>query len=271
MKRFIAGRSLESAIQTAAQLTPLKKTPIFNFAVETIVNNTEIDEEFEKLTQHPQVSRVSLKCSLLGFDFHKINELVRGMVEHNKLVLIDAENDANYVSYSRMTNQLMQLYNKDKVNIVKTYQMYRRDSFQQLQSELTTFKQDNIQVGVKLVRGAYYSEDIAKRVLYYRKEDTDMNYLKGMFHLQKYNAHGVNILATHNLHSIQTGLLFNQKHHMQFEFAHLLGMRETQYQHLIDHGQIVNTYIPYGPYKYMIPYLGRRVYENFDILRHIVP
>ena len=29
------------------------------------------------------------------------------------------------------------------------------------------------------------------------------------------------------------------------------------------------TYIPYGPYKEMIPYLTRRLYENMDTIKYM--
>ena len=45
-------------------------------------------------------------------------------------------------------------------------------------------------------------------------------------------------------------------------------MKENYYQQVsIKHP--VNVYIPYGPYKEMIPYLGRRLSENLGIITTI--
>ena len=55
-----------------------------------------------------------------------------------------------------------------------------------------------------------------------------------------------------------------------FEFGHLMGMKENKFNYLVDKNQIVNVYIPYGPYKYMIPYLIRRLYENMDTFKYMI-
>jgi hypothetical protein len=49
------------------------------------------------------------------------------------------------------------------------------------------------------------------------------------------------------------GYLLN-KNIKTFEFEHLMGMKENKFNYLIKNNQKVNAYIPYGPYKYMIPY-----------------
>lgn len=271
MRRFITGSSLSSALERAEALRAIHKMPIFNFAVETNVSAHKMDTEFQQLSEHPEVARISLKCSLFGFNRKRIQTHVERMIAHNKLILVDAENDAQYDPYSQLTNQLIEQYNQQKVHIVKTYQMYRRDSMPQLQKELPYFQKRGLKVGVKLVRGAYFKEDISKRVLFYKKSDTDFNYNSALFYLSQVNRTGLNILATHNAHSVQLGRLCNTWYDTNFEFAHLLGMRESLYTPLIEENEIVNTYLPYGPYQYMLPYLGRRLYENVDALKHIIP
>ena len=76
------------------------------------------------------------------------------------------------------------------------------------------------------------------------------------------------IIASHNKESINLGYLLNQQNKI-FEFAHLLGMNEKKYNKLIHNNENVNVYIPYGPYKYMIPYLTRRLYENLDTIKYM--
>ena len=78
-------------------------------------------------------------------------------------------------------------------------------------------------------------------------------------------------MATHNNRSINLGIIENKKaKHNIFEFGHLMGMYEKKYQYLADNGSLVNTYIPYGPYNKMFPYLSRRMYENIDMVKYMV-
>ena len=78
------------------------------------------------------------------------------------------------------------------------------------------------------------------------------------------------ILATHNIDSIRLGFMYNRNAKQQvFDFAHLMGMQEENYQLLSNKGANVNVYIPYGPYIKMLPYLTRRMYENMDMLQYM--
>ena len=109
-----------------------------------------------------------------------------------------------------------------------------------------------------LVRGAYYNEDISKNILFENKYKTDLNFNKSIIYLYNNPLNKFTIIASHNNESINLGYLLNQEKKI-FEFAHLLGMNENKYNNLIKNNQNVNVYIPYGPYKYMIPYLTRRL------------
>ena len=99
------------------------------------------------------------------------------------------------------------------------------------------------------------------------KEKTDISYNLALIQLHK--AKVPTILATHNHVSINVGVLLNMvgEDH-QFEFAQLLGMSEKKYNSICaDHA--VNVYVPYGPYRHMLPYLTRRLYENMDMVRYM--
>ena len=88
--------------------------------------------------------------------------------------------------------------------------------------------------------------------------------------MQIYNINIYTILATHNIDSVRIGYMYNKHARRKvFEFGHLMGMQEENYQGLVNHGQNINVYIPYGPYKEMIPYLGRRLSENLGIITTI--
>ena len=153
--------------------------------------------------------------------------------------------------------------------------MYKTDSFNELEDDVIKSNKKNSYLGVKLVRGAYYQEDKNKKllnnhfVLYQNKVDTDLNYNKGILYLYEHSIKKSIINATHNQESINLTYLLNQEKKI-FEFAHLMGMNEKKYNDLLKKGEKVNVYVPYGPYKYMIPYLSRRLYENIDTLKYMI-
>ena len=119
--------------------------------------------------------------------------------------------------------------------------------------------------------GAYWNNEKDTGELYINKRDTDYNYDNTISYLydKKMKKNSI-ILATHNSLSINTGIFYNQtmlNKSNQFEFGHLLGMKEKKYNNISD-GKI-NVYIPYGPYYKMIPYLLRRLYENIDTIKYL--
>ena len=145
--------------------------------------------------------------------------------------------------------------------------MYRKDSLIELKEDLSNI---NFKSGVKLVRGAYWNTDKILNNLYIEKEQTDNNYNMGILELNENNKDGYNLLATHNKDSLYIGKLLNYKNGEKiFEFAHLLGMNSKIFNEFVKSGEIVNVYIPYGPYKYMFPYLSRRLYENLDMIKYM--
>ena len=147
--------------------------------------------------------------------------------------------------------------------------MYRKDSLKNIDDDLNLMSKNNIQLGIKLVRGAYWNNDKNSNNLFLNKIDTDMNYNEAILKLYNENKNSVNILATHNNESLNLGFLLNKNKEI-FEFGHLMGMKENKFNYLIDNNQKVNVYIPYGPYKYMIPYLSRRLYENIDTIKYMI-
>lgn len=272
MFRYIAGNSLKHALLVSNNLIKINKIPIINYAIENPMSSNLIENEFNNISKNLnwENPRLALKLSLFNFDINLINRVVDNLANNNIQVLIDAENDNNFKKYNELSNILIDRYNFLKPQVIKTYQMYRKDSLDNLIYDINNFKY-NRYLGVKMVRGAYWNSDKDTTNLFTSKFDTDANYNLGIMKLLENNAYSTNILATHNLESINFGYLLNKKNNMNiFEFGHLMGMRESKFNKLLDLNQTINTYIPYGPYKYMIPYLSRRLYENIDIIKHIL-
>ena len=143
--------------------------------------------------------------------------------------------------------------------------MYRTDSYQLLQNDLT--KERNYFIGSKLVRGAYYNQDSKYNILYKTINETHKNYNKGISLFSK-NCKKNDILmcATHNASSIEIALNNNIKN---VEFAQLLGMSNNLTNFLTNNNEIVYKYLPFGEFKNSLPYLIRRLYENYPLLFYL--
>ena len=158
-------------------------------------------------------------------------------------------------------------YNKTNFSIIKTYQLYRKDSLEELSNNINHSINNNLYFGSKLVRGAYYNSEKDGTHLFKDKKDTDFNYNNGIIECLNYKK-SYNIIATHNKESIELACKLNKEHNI-YSLAHLMGMNEN-YMNTVKKDNKVYTYIPYGPYREMIPYLTRRLYENIDSLRYIL-
>jgi hypothetical protein len=180
-------------------------------------------------------------------------------IKHNHKILIDAENVKNQEMINDYSNYCIENYN----NIFyKTYQMYRHDTLKVLENDLINYQ--NKKFGIKLVRGAYHNEDKNTGLLYLKKEDTDREYNNAIQLLS--NCDNNVIIATHNTISCEIALNYKKK----FKYAQLLGMNDKLSDYLLKNSNEVYKYIPYGNWVDTIPYLTRRLYENYDILRYIL-
>jgi proline dehydrogenase len=260
---FVAGNSIRSALNVSKQQMLYNRRPIINYVKEVTNNEKKIYDEYLNLLNYINSDyKVAIKLSAFNFNEKLLNLLVTEYKSKNVDILIDAENSSNNRKYQEISNRLIINHN-DKLNLIKTYQMYRKDSFLQLQDDMNIFKENNKKIGVKLVRGAYWNSERNNNQLFTNKKDTDYNYNNAIKFLD--DIKGFKLLATHNYESINYGLI--QK--SDYKFAHLLDMNTNIYDS-ISKKREVYVYIPYGPYYSMIPYLMRRLYENIDMIKYMI-
>lgn len=265
--KFVAGNNLKSALKKSNNLLLKNNIPIINYISEDCKINNEkiVFNEYNNLINNINNKYIlALKLSSLNFNKNYINDIALKCNKKNIKLIIDAENDYNIEKYRNYTNELIYKYNKYNLNIIKTHQLYRKDSFNELKDDIQLFKSKNIKFSTKLVRGAYWNTENKLGHLYTNKNDTDNNYNEGL--LECFNNINNNfIAATHNKISIDF-ILKLSKRKKNIILAHLMGMNENYMKDLYIKKA---TYIPYGPYKEMIPYLIRRLYENIDQIKYI--
>ena len=247
--------------------------PIIDHANE---NKIEWEKNYYNIINNLQKfknSYFALKLSSLNIEnnYEKALELSNNICKKAKLnnckILVDAENYEIQESINKISDILCKKFNNDNVNVYKTYQMYRKDSFDILKSDI--IKDRNYYLGIKLVRGAYYNQDKKFNILFNSINDTHKEYNKAiLFLFNNMKKKDLLMLATHNEFSINLSKeLFKKKEKIQY--AQLLGMSDNLSIELSKEYNVFK-YLPYGDFKEILPYLIRRLYENYEIIRYLI-
>ena len=261
--RFIAGNSYKCALNVAKKQLLLGKKPIINYIKEDINNHKNTYNEYIHLLNYIDHNySIAIKLSSFNFNEHVINTLIEKYKKHNVKIFIDAERSDQNKKYQEISNKLI-LNHNDNYNIIKTYQMYRKDSYYQLKHDIDLYNKNKVKIGIKMVRGAYWNSEHKNGELFINKKDTDNNYNNAIKYIN--NLEGYKVLATHNDNSINIACSMKS----DFKFAHLLDMKTCKYNSVSKNNDVF-IYIPYGPYNSMIPYLFRRLYENIDTVKYMM-
>lgn len=258
ISKFIGGRTIHHAKNLNLKL-PYGK--IYDYVKEGNPKNHKINHQINlNALNETQNSIHAIKLtSLYNSNLEKyLDEYYKLCLKNNNKILIDAENVKNQNTINIYSNYCIDKY--DGCVFYKTYQMYRNDALSLLESDLRKY---NNNFGIKLVRGAYHNEDKNTGLLHLVKEDTHNDYNQAI-HLLSYYDNDV-IIASHNKYSCLNALNYKK----DFKYAQLLGMNDNLSAYLLNTGNQVYKYIPYGNWKESIPYLTRRLYENYDILKYV--
>ena len=197
--------------------------------------------------------------------------------EKNVGVLVDAEETWIQDPVDALTILMMDTFNKDKVTVYNTLQLYRWDRLKFLKDSYEAAVERKFILGAKLVRGAYMDNE--------RKRAADMNYPSPIQSTQESTHNDYNaavhfciehleqvavIVASHNEYSNMhaTELLAEKglpQNHPHVHFSQLYGMSDNITFNLAKAGSSVSKYLPFGPIKDVIPYLMRRAEENTSV------
>ena len=274
--RFIAGSTLKYAIIRANKLFLTHKyKPIYDFSYEDTNNEAICYKELKYMSTKLENNLIAIKLSGLNFNQNYTKEIIHLGIKNNNKFLIDAENIEIQEKINDITIDLLLEFNtKSRVNIYKTYQMYRKDSYNILMEDLLDFYHENILLGIKLVRGAYYKTDYKSGKLFDEIEQTHNSYDNGanlILNFQK-NLNNSVIFATHNKNSIDDIINISKNNNLVKEnimFAQLLGMADNTSNYIIQKNFSVYKYFPYGSIYHTLPYFSRRLYENYEIIKYL--
>jgi len=305
--QFCGGETMDEAAQTAAVIGKFGVHTILDYGVE----GKEAEEEFDKAVpefvkaigyaaKNSNIPFISLKVT--GFArfalLEKIHsgaalteaetkeyQRVRGRLdvvcraasEQNIMVLIDAEESWVQLPVDDLADAMMAQYNKNKVVVFNTFQLYRHDRLEFLKVSLSAATQKGYLLGAKLVRGAYMEKERNRAAekgypspIQPDKAATDRDYDAAALYCLQHLDHLALFIGTHNENSClqaarymeQNGIAPNTK---KVYFSQLYGMSDNISFNLANSGYKVAKYLAYGPVRDVIPYLLRRAQENTSV------
>jgi proline dehydrogenase len=246
--------------------------PILDYANENFNDFDNNYIQMQQLISNYPKNVIALKLSSLNvknnFDYslEKADKLIDKAIINKSKILIDAEDYDIQDDIYKISNILLKKYNKSEVNVYKTYQMYRKDTLPILIKDLNN---KDFSLGCKLVRGAYYNQDFKYGILFNKIEETHQNYDQGIKKFIELNKKNDKLLcATHNPNSIELALKLDNTND-RIEYAQLMGMSDNLSNHIINNNKTVYKYLPYGNFMETLPYLIRRLYENYPMIVNI--
>lgn len=209
----------------------------------------------------------------------RVNRICKEAFDASVPVFIDAEESWIQDVIDRITHEMMLKYNKERAIIFNTVQMYRHDRLQFLKESIAWAKAENIQYGVKLVRGAYMEKERKRAAennypspIQPDKATCDADYNKALEFLVKPEILTQMALCAGSHNEDSSAYLASlieskgiDKANKRIWFAQLLGMSDHISYTLASEGFNVAKYVPYGPVKEVIPYLFRRADENTSV------
>jgi proline dehydrogenase len=195
----------------------------------------------------------------------------------NVRIFIDAEESWIQDAIDKLTYEMMEKYNHEKCVVYNTFQMYRKDMFDNLKEATEQARSNHYYLGVKLVRGAYMEKERQRshennycEPVHETKADTDHDFNAAMEYTVD-NRDTISIcVGTHNEYSCKFLVDLMTQNHISpsdshFYFAQLLGMSDNISFNLSKSGYNVAKYVPYGPVDAVMPYLFRRAEENTSV------
>ncbi|MFB5190380.1 proline dehydrogenase [Alicyclobacillus fastidiosus] len=259
--RFVAGETIEAAIETVRQLNQSGIAVTLDHLGEFVADEAEARASADYCVKTLDAihaagadSSLSLKLTQIGLDISKdlclenMRMILNRASSHDLWVNIDMEDFARCQVTLDIFRELAASYQKVQT-VIQSY-LYRSLEDVETLTEMGA--------SIRLVKGAYKEPE---SVAYPDKKDVDANYLKMLdVHLP---SPGLTSIATHDEQIIDYAKQAIQAKNIgkhQYEFQMLYGIRTDLQQSLAKEGYSVRVYVPYGDDWY--GYFMRRLAER---------
>jgi len=301
LKQFCGGQNEDDCKKIINDLNARNVYSILDYSVEGLENEVSFDETVSrtinliKLNTNNNFPFIVFKPTGIGrFDlYQKISSntnlsdkeniewskvkarydvICNAALANNVSVLIDAEESWIQSSIDEIYENLILKYNSKKAIVYNTVQSYRIDRLEYIEKLYHSFSTLDVQIGIKLVRGAYMDKERERSKafnyldpIHKTKKDTDKSFNSCMTFMFKNVQLFSVFIGSHNEESNYLALVLINKYNIikdKVWFSQLYGMSDHITYNLSNQGFNVTKYLPFGPFKGVIPYLFRRAEEN---------
>ena len=301
LKQFCGGQNEDDCKELINDLNARYVYSILDYSVEGLENEVSFDETVSrtinliKLNTNNNFPFIVFKPTGIGrFDLYekissntnlsdkeniewskvksRYDAICNAALANNVSVLIDAEESWIQSSIDEIYENLILKYNSKKAIVYNTVQSYRIDRLEYIEKLYHSFSTSDVHIGIKLVRGAYMEKERERsKVFNYldpihkTKKDTDESFNNCMTFMFKNVQLFSVFIGSHNEESNYLALKLINKYNIikdKVWFSQLYGMSDHITYNLSNQGFNVAKYLPFGPFKGVIPYLFRRAEEN---------
>lgn len=306
-EQFVGGESLNDSLPTVYELYKYHIFSILDYSVEGKTTEDSFENTFQEILENIRWAKEKKEIPFVVFKptgignisiyekigrgetltekekeeweriVNRFHTLAKATKKNEVPMMVDAEESWVQSAIDPLVEKLMKSYNKEKVYICNTLQMYRKDRLQYLKEAYEEAKDQDYLLGYKIVRGAYMEKEKerAKEEGYEspiqpNKEATDRDYNEAIAFILSHHEKISLYAGTHNEKSCLLAIESMKKENLQNDyhkawFGQLYGMSDNLSYNLAHEGYNVAKYVPYGPVKEVIPYLSRRAQENTSV------
>ncbi len=306
-RQFCGGETITEAAATAALLERYKVDIALDYGVEGKQEEEEFDHavpEFIKAIEYAATQKniPFIPIKITGFGrfallekLHdsiglneaemaewerikkRIDQICNAAARCRSMILIDAEESWIQIPVDDLADAMMEKYNRDRIVVFNTFQMYRHDRLAFLKASHQKAMAGRYLLGAKLVRGAYMEKERSRAQtrgyaspIQEDKDSTDRDYDLAVGYCMDHLETLAVFIGTHNERSCLKAAEIMQSRrlpagHDHVFFSQLYGMSDNITFNLADAGYHASKYLPYGPVEDVVPYLMRRAQENTSV------
>jgi proline dehydrogenase len=264
-RRFVAGETVDEAIQVVKKLRAQGIDVTFDQLGESVTNEAEARaakdgylRALDAIAANRVSCQMSVKLTQMGLDLNadlglaNMREILTRAQQAGTLVTIDMEDSA----HTQITLEVFKQLRAEFENVGIVLQSYLFRSEEDFKRLLT------LGANVRLCKGAYKEP---ASVAFPQKKDVDANYIRlAQLFFDSVGAHHAYLdLATHDEKIIAWAKEYVTAHRVdrkRFEFQMLYGIRSDLQKKIVAEGYTMRVYVPCGTHWY--PYFMRRLAER---------